>query len=170
MLDVQIKLSLLFAILLMTFIVPTISTLFFIRSSSIVDITLSERKSRNYPLLFTFLTYLITAYFCFNNLNQDLTFTYIMVFNSLVVFVVLITNLWWKISAHAAGIGGVVAYFLLFLSFDKNLEYLPYLISLIIISGLIISSRIALNAHNAMQTYLGFVLGFITTLFIKIFI
>lgn len=93
-----------------------------------------------------------------------------MVFNSLVVFVVLITNLWWKISAHAAGIGGVVAYFLLFLSFDKNLEYLPYLISLIIISGLIISSRIALNAHNAMQTYLGFVLGFITTLFIKIFI
>ena len=168
--EFQVKSSFVFAIFLMTFVVPTTSTFFLLRAKAISNISLSERKERNFPLFFTFVIYVVTAIFCFRNLGQDLTFTYIMAFNSLVILGVFLINLFWKISAHTAGAGGLVAYFITFLTFDNSAQYLPYFMVLIVVSGLVISARLALEEHNELQTYSGFVLGFSITYLINIFI
>lgn len=76
-------------------------------------------------------------------------------------FVTLI-NFRWKISAHATGIfsliGAVVALFQIHTFSDVAL-----LSILIILGGIVMTSRLLLHAHTAAQIYLGAALGFVTS-------
>lgn len=82
----------------------------------------------------------------------------------LALFVLILINLKWKISVHAAGIAGVVGSTIgLFQIHDFSNFWL--IASLIAITGLTLSSRLILNAHTPSQVYAGAVVGFLTTYF-----
>jgi membrane-associated phospholipid phosphatase len=67
-------------------------------------------------------------------------------------------NLWWKISTHCAGTGGaigaLVAYSIVF-GFNPT----GWLCLLILISGLVGSSRMLLRQHTLMQVVAGTIVG-----------
>ena len=75
-----------------------------------------------------------------------------------------ILNFGWKISAHAAGIGGLVAYCYIFTS-RFGMEYTFIFIAAVLLAGLVMASRIRLDAHSPAQTYIGFLIGIGITLF-----
>jgi len=67
-------------------------------------------------------------------------------------------NFWWKISIHAVGAGALTATVVV-LSMKMYTPLTSYLISVIIVGGLILSSRLKLNSHNPAQVWLGFLIG-----------
>jgi hypothetical protein len=70
----------------------------------------------------------------------------------------LIANIYLKVSMHAIGMGGWLALMLLIL-FQGNV-FLTWPFALVILlSGLICSARLLLNAHQPKEIYIGFVLG-----------
>lgn len=75
------------------------------------------------------------------------------------VVLTLIINLFWKVSAHAIGIAGVVGAVIgLSLRIHYNLS--PLIIMLISLFGLVGFARLKLLAHTPSQVYVGFLVGF----------
>jgi hypothetical protein len=78
---------------------------------------------------------------------------------SFIAITVTIINFWWKISLHSVG-AGILTGIVIVLSLKMMVPLTWFLIPVIIISGLILSSRLKLNSHNVSQVYLGFATGF----------
>ena len=86
-----------------------------------------------------------------------------MVGSAITVLVMAAINLKWKISAHMAGIGGVIA--LIYQIHVQGLSAfdLLWLLCLsIIIAGLLGSARLALKQHDIWQILAGAVVGFLS--------
>jgi len=118
---------------------------------------MNTTRERRFPLLITGLFYSITYYFLQKFPLPPLIFL-ILLGATLSVLVSMMVNLFWKISAHLIGAGGMVGAVIgisLRLSLDLNL----LIIGLIILSGVIASSRLILKAHDHAQIYAGFLLG-----------
>jgi len=70
----------------------------------------------------------------------------------------LFVTIRWKISAHAAAIGGLLGGFLM-LSIRLQENPVWILSALILISGIVGSARLILGKHTSTQVYAGFMLG-----------
>lgn len=78
----------------------------------------------------------------------------------LVQIALIVISLKWKISAHLAAIGALVGG-VIGLSFRLHENPVLILSSLILVSGLVASSRLILLKHTSSQVYAGFTLGLI---------
>jgi len=84
-----------------------------------------------------------------------------MVGSALTVMVMALINLKWKISAHMAGIGGLIALVYQIHVQDLSAFDLFWLLSFIIIlAGGLGSARLVLKRHDLVQVLAGVVVGF----------
>jgi len=158
-LPVEIK-KLLFLIVLANNVFLPISLLpVFMQRNIISSWTISDRKERTIPLILTTLLYGATSFIIFRYQIPFFLKSYIFsaFFLSLIVTVI---NLWWKISLHSVGAGALMG-IVLILSFRMHAPLVDYLILVIVIGGLVLSSRLRLNYHNPSQVWLGFLSGFL---------
>jgi len=131
---------------------------FFIHRNIISSWTITERKERNYPLIITTILYCITSYLIFKFPIPVFLKTYIFAVSFLSLIVALI-NFWWKISLHSVGAGALISLvFILSLKMLTPLEW--YLISAVVIGGLVLSARLKLNLHSPQQVWIGLFTGF----------
>jgi hypothetical protein len=131
---------------------------FFIRRNIISSWTITERKERNYPLIITTILYCITSYLIFKFPIPVFLKTYIFA-ASFISLIVTVINFWWKISLHSVGAGALISLvFILSLKMLTPLEW--YLISTVVIGGLVLSSRLKLNLHSPQQVWIGLFTGF----------
>lgn len=72
----------------------------------------------------------------------------------------LLANIYFKVSMHAIGAGGLLGFFLV-LIFTNNLTMVWPLAAAILITGIICSSRLLLGEHNQKEIYVGLVLGLV---------
>ena len=78
--------------------------------------------------------------------------------SAVTVFLTLVVSIWWKISIHMIGIGGLLgAVAALSIKFVADQQLI--IMGLVLIAGLIAYSRLFLNAHNPSQVYSGLGLG-----------
>ncbi len=143
-----------------TFLLPVLFVFILLKLKVVSSLHLEKQKERTLPFFFTALMYYLT-YVNLQNINYlpPLLSDVLMIVTASVIMLGIV-NLKYKISAHAAGIGGLVCIsFLIYnLSADENTKYLPMAASLI--AGMVFSSRLYLNAHTSMQVYSGGLLGF----------
>ena len=141
---------------------------FFIRMNIISSWTITERKERNFPLIITTILYCITSFLIFRFNIPVFLKTYIFA-ASLISLIVTVINFWWKISLHSVGAGALISLvFILSLKMLTPLEW--YLISTVVIGGLVLSSRLKLNLHSPQQVWIGLFTGFFgLTLFMMLF-
>lgn len=86
-----------------------------------------------------------------------------------VILLVGIISLWWQISAHAAGIGGIIGALAgLIVRYGESALFIPML-CVIIFAGFLISARLQLNAHTPAQVSAGAVLG-VCVSFVAVFV
>lgn len=70
----------------------------------------------------------------------------------------LLANIYFKISMHAMGMGGIVGLF--FVIFFYNTMLMTWPLSLaFLITGIVCTSRLIISNHSAQDIYLGFLLG-----------
>lgn len=79
-------------------------------------------------------------------------------FGLVIVYVFFIFKL--KTSLHLLSIGIASGFFLL-LSALYTISFLPIILTLILVSGILASSRLYLKAHSPKEVYFGFFLGFL---------
>jgi len=157
-LPINVKKLLLLIILVNNVLLPLSLMPFFIQRKIISSWALSERKERNIPLIITALLYVTTSYII-SRFPIPLflkSFIFATAFLSLLVTLI---NFWWKISLHSVGAGALIGLVLL-LSVKMLTPLEWYLISAILIAGLVLSSRLRLNQHSPAQVWIGLFTGF----------
>ena len=125
------------------------------------SLSMPIRKERSAPFVST-LFFFCLGYYLLRKGSLPTPLYSIYLGCSLVLLILILINLKWKISVHAAGSAGVVGSTIgLFQIHDfSNL----WLISiLIVLTGLTLSSRLILKAHTPAQVYVGAVIGFAMT-------
>ena len=160
----EFKIHFVGSIFIMTFIVPGLSAVVLWKSGVISSLKMETKEERKFPFLFTFLIYAVDTYFFSRIFQRDMFFAVILGFIAITMLLVALISVKWKISAHAAGLGGLWAFYIVAstlntMQFDMNL-----CLAIIIITGLTISARLALNSHNLLQVVAGFLLGLLTGL------
>lgn len=134
------------------------------RFNLISDYSLSKRKDRYAPFLLTFVSYALLLYF-YNKPYIPFWFMATLAIPMILLVIASVVNIWWKISAHMMGIGGLVG---CALSIAYNIKGVnPYwlFILLFVLAGCLGTARLVLNRHTPAQVYLGFCVGLIVSYF-----
>lgn len=125
------------------------------------DLHVEVREQRLIPYLFTAFCYLIAAYFLYYR-HSPQWFIMFMVGSAITVLVMAAINLKWKISAHMAGIGGIIALIYQIHVMGLSAFDLFWVLSFfIILAGMLGSARLALKRHDIWQVLAGVVVGFL---------
>jgi len=151
---------LLAVIFLTTCLIPFASLLSIHFSKRMKDVFIFDRQERVKPFLFTSAFYLINTYFFYriDNLNQN--FVLILASITITVLLCAIVTFWWKISIHTTAVAGMIGVFLCVNhKFPLTKLSIP-LAGSVLITGLVMTSRLHLKAHKMEEVYVGAVVGF----------
>jgi len=140
-----------------TFLFPLLSALLLLRFKIISSLEMKTRQERKIPYLISAMFYSVESYFLIKA-GMSGIIQMLMLGATLLVVSVLLINLFWKISAHMVGIGGLCG-MMIAISFRLQINLHFILIAFFLIAGIVAFSRLKLNAHNPAQVYVGFLLG-----------
>ena len=164
----EVKKLLVLIVLINNILLP-LSLLPYLRYKNIISSwSIGNRRERIIPLWITTLLYAVTSFIMYRFPIPVFLKTFIIAvfFLSLVITII---NFWWKISIHSAGTGALTA-LVFIISFRMYSALGWYLILVITVSGLVLSSRLRLNFHNPRQVWSGYFAGFLgLTLYMMVF-
>lgn len=147
-------------VFVLTFIIPALGTYFMVRAGLVQNMEMPQRAQRRFPLLFAGFCYAATTYFFGREeLFGDL-FYFIMLVITLSIVVTYVVSLFWKISAHSVGMGGALGLFVFLYKLLPDPMLFNLLVIFILLTGCILSARLALQAHTPAQVYAGLATGF----------
>lgn len=148
--------------LLATFFLPILCTLALLKFGLIDSLEMRTKEERKLPYLTSAIFYFSESYFLMR-IDVPVIIQSMMLGATFLIVSTLIINIFWKISAHMVGIGGICGIFLA-ISYRLQINLHLTLIALLLIAGLVAFSRLRLNAHSSAQVYAGFFLGVIVQL------
>lgn len=153
------------AVLLVVFGITFVIPMFFINIlhnfKIIKDRYLNDPKERIYPYTAVIACYIASAFYL-NHVHAPLWLVAFAIGGTLTCIISTLINFKWKISAHSAGMAGLVA--LLFYIHFEGLEAFNtfWLMRItIILTGLVGTIRMYQNQHTFWQIIAGFINGFI---------
>ncbi len=150
-------------------VVPPVIWYFLLYKLKVIEsLKATTRKERIWPYLFTILSYILVSIICYF-LAVDYGFTQLWQGATLALTIVFLVNFFWKISAHATGMGAWTG-MLMFLSIYNGFSLLFQIIVVILSSGLIGWSRLKLEAHTPQQVFFGYLLGLVCVGFLPFLI
>ncbi|MDE5881498.1 MAG: hypothetical protein K2H60_07175 [Muribaculaceae bacterium] len=146
--------------------VPMVLILLLKKIGMIEDVGLNGRQERLVPYIITIVCFGVTAWFMAAK-GAPLWLSLFFAGGALATVICTVVNFWWKISAHAAGIAGVVA---LLIRIEKDGSAEPelffWLILTLLLTGLLGSARVWLGRHTVWQVLAGYTVGFCSVFFL----
>lgn len=151
------KLTVLLMVYCFTILLPQLTIWFYRKMNGWKKHQLRHRENRMVPYMLFILCYLGCLYLLLQ-LHLPRYLGGIIVASLLVQMVCAVVNLWWKVSSHSAGAGGVIG---VLLAFSQLFYFNPlwWLCLCILISGLVNSSRMVLRQHTLGQVMVGTLIG-----------
>jgi membrane-associated phospholipid phosphatase len=151
-----------FLIFCVTFLLPALNIGIFRTFGSIKSLAMEERGERIIPFSFIAILYGVLSYLFYSRtrigLNDNLLKFLIII--DVLVFVAALVTVFYKVSVHSMAIWGLIGILLPLnkVSEDGALLF-PTIIS-IVIAGLVMTSRLQLDAHTPREVMIGSMLGF----------
>ncbi len=151
------KLLVLLIVYFFTILLPTFLIHLYRRYQGWSLIELGAKERRIVPYVIS-----ILSYFCCLHILEMIHTPYFMrsiVVTALIIQIVCaLINVWWKISTHTAAIGGVAGAIIIF---SEVFQFNPvwWICIVLIIAGVLGSSRIILRQHSLAQVVVGFLTG-----------
>jgi hypothetical protein len=153
-------------IFLVTFVLPVLNLAIFRVFGTIDSFTLKERKQRILPFFFICTIYISITYIFYSKyrfgLNDNLL-KILMIMDLLVVVATLVT-LFFKVSVHSIGIWGLVGITLLLTKISEVNTLFYATVGLILLAGIVMASRLQLDAHTPREVMWGSVIGLATSI------
>ena len=132
---------------------------------TIKSLEMKERRERILPFIFITVLYIAVTYLFYAKPRigfHDNLLKFMMIIDSL-VFVATLTTFFYKVSVHSLAAWGMIG---ILIPLNKVLEdntlFYPTLLA-IVLTGLVMSARLKLNAHTPREVMVGSVLGFATS-------
>jgi len=140
-----------------TLILPLISSVLFVIFKKVESLEMRTKEERNGPV-FVSIMIMIIGYPFFKSISQLSPYLTSVYLSSVFILIIafLITKRW-KISLHMLGIGGATGSFIALNYIFGGMFF--WVILFLFLSGLLVSARLNLKAHNRSQVYAGFLLG-----------
>lgn len=140
-----------------TLVVPLFMVPFYFFQKTIKTIRMETIKERIVPFFTTSIVFML-CFFYLKYLNAPSSIQLFLLAIAFVAFSASIITFFWKISVHMAGIGGLTSFLLVFaIKYNANLTTI--ILILVLLSGLLGTCRLVLNAHKPSQIYAGYFLG-----------
>jgi hypothetical protein len=145
-----------------TLLMPILFFYLFVKFRFISDYSLSNPSQRLVPYLIVsgLLTY--TAYQLYKNDFSGLP-VWFLIATILCILLNVLINIKFTISSHGIGGGGLIGLYLYLTAIQNTHEFIWFLILSFILAGLAGWARLKANAHNELQLYSGYALGFVVT-------
>jgi len=143
-----------------TGILPALPIWLMMKRGDVNDLFISKREERTMPYLFSFMAYVFWALFMWRTLQFPMFIVAMGMGSAVSIFIIVFINLKWKISAHAAGMGGLCGS-VFGVCYRTAINPVWFFVVILLISGLVALSRLELKAHTPGQVLAGFVVGFI---------
>lgn len=147
-------------------LLPMLLILLLKRLGVVSDIGLNGRKERLIPYIIIIACYAATAWFMHFK-GAPMWLSMFFMGGALGGLINMLINFRWKISAHSAGIAGIVA---LLIRIEKDGSPEPelffWLILSICLAGLLGSARVWLGRHTVWQVLAGYAVGFCSVFFL----
>lgn len=148
------KLFLLGVSLLFTFVFPLFFVVFLRKIGFVTSFAIRDRKERIAPLILGG----FMCYMCYVMLSQMVRLhpLFSQMFFALTVFLLLLAIItkFWKVSLHMAAVGSLLAIVFIFS------QHSGLILLILLLSGILGTSRLWLKVHTGLQVYVGFCLGF----------
>lgn len=160
-------------LVLYTAVIPIFAVFIMIRLEMVKGIMIKDRMERIGPLLLVMILY-FWVYWNFNKTNDIPTiFTTFLLGVVIALSLSFVVNVVDKISLHAVGMGGLVGMLMITMGLfgADGLELGGQTVGLgllvlvgVVLAGLVGSARLALDAHEPTQLYVGYGVGFVAQL------
>ncbi len=158
-LPLGVKIYILLLVYTFTILLPTAMIRLYRRYQGWSRIELGVKERRMIPYVISIMCY-FTCYYLLG-LNHASHFIGSIVMASLMIQVVCaIINLWWKISTHSAAIGGVTGALVAFAAIF-NFNPIWWICLLLLLAGMVGTSRIILKQHTLEQVVAGYLVGIV---------
>ena len=153
------KIQVLLMVYLFTVLLPTLLIHVYRRYQGWNLIELGHRERRMVPYILSIISY-FTCVYVMEQLHMPHFMGSVIVAALAVQIVCALINVWWKISTHTAAIGGVAG---ALFAFSCYLGFNPvwWLCLVIIVAGMVGTSRMILRQHSLSQVVGGFAVGFV---------
>lgn len=159
------KAVMLLLVFVMTFVAPNLGILLYYFFGTVKSLQMHSREDRFYPFIFTTCLYAIITYLFATAKSEIFQFVQVLVWFlggvTITLLVVSVVTFYWKISAHSAGIAGVLGFWFA-LAYRYQEAYLLYpVLATLLLAGFLLTCRLYLNAHTLAQIGAGFGVGFV---------
>lgn len=163
-------LGFLMLIFLVTFLLPAINLFIFKIFGTIPSLAMPERRDRIVPFFFISLFYLTMTYLFYWKFGisyQDNIFRFLLIMDALVLGATIIT-LSYKVSVHSLAVCGLLGILIPLNKVTEDNGLLYATTGCLVVAGLVMSSRLQLNAHTPREVLVGglsgFAIGFVSML------
>ncbi|MFH0866880.1 MAG: hypothetical protein V1904_11845 [Bacteroidota bacterium] len=129
------------------------------RQGFIESYQMKSREERRFPYLITAVFYFVT-YQMLRQMQLPEIYSFYFMGATLLLAMVVIINIWWKISIHMVGLGGISGMLCgLALALSCDMTFL--ISSVFLISGIVGYARLKSETHKPSEVYCGFLAGFV---------
>lgn len=162
--------------LLYTYLYPAFAVLMMKALGMIDSLEMKTKNERIGPFLATGIFYLWFFRNIYSDPNMPIAFIAAVLGATIGLFIAFFINIFYKISLHAVGVGGLIGVSFITISYfsygimpiDKlgliQISTYYLLFATILISGAVGTARLVLKAHRPQEIYFGYLLGFATQL------
>lgn len=159
LLPLSYKLTVLLVVYLFTVLLPTLLIRLYRHHQGLTLIELGHRERRMVPYVISIACYLSCTYIM-ETFHVPHFMGAILIAALIIQIVCAIINVWWKISTHTAAIGGVTG---ALFAFGELFNFNPvgWLCLVVMLAGLLATSRIILRQHSLSQVLWGYIVGVI---------
>lgn len=147
---------------ILTALIPIILMLILWKRGSISSLHIDDATERTTPYIYTLICFGFWCYFIGAILKMPFVWLIVAIGASLALLAVTIINHWWKISAHLTALGGLLGG-ICSISLYYNVLPSSLIIGILILSLLLMYTRLYLNAHTPLQVVCGYILGIVCT-------
>lgn len=144
---------------LFTFAMPVIGIGVLKACGLISSVTLNVREERGLPYVMAIACYCVLGVLL-HRMNVPSPIIALIAGSVASLIICIVITRWWKISAHMTGMGGFLGC-MVYLAYAYPMLSLPVLSGMILLAGMLASSRIILGRHTFAQTIAGFANGFV---------
>lgn len=150
-------------ILLITGAIPMAMILGLIKSGHVHNLDITRRRERVIPFIATGLCYVAAAIYV-HRLNAPSWLSMMFVGGCATALLFAIISTFWKISAHAGGMGTMTG-MLVWLAVNHNAEIsiMPWISAVILLTGFVGMARVLLGKHTVSQVVAGVICASILT-------
>lgn len=153
----------------LTCILPITAIGILIRRGVVTDLQIADAGERTMPYIYSAFGFGFWAYLMNNILHAPDCIGLISIGATCAILLIALINLWWKISAHLTGLGGLIGGIMSYYLSISTMPSWGLITVLLLISLALMYARVYLRAHQPSQVSAGWLLG-ITSTFLPYYI